>query len=125
MKEVRSLERGINILFQFRKERPFLTPEEITRAVKLPKSSIYRFLLTLRKLGLIERDTLTGRYFLGLRLLELEEVVHSAIDLESIAKPLLVKLGEFSGETVQLNILRNDHGICLYGVESPPPQVST
>jgi DNA-binding IclR family transcriptional regulator len=31
----------------------------------------------------------------------------------------LVKLGEFSGETVQLNILRGDHGICLYGVESP------
>lgn len=119
MKEVQSLERGVNILFQFRKDRPFLTADEIARAMKLPKSSVYRFLLTLRNLGLIERDALTGRYFLGLRLLELEEVVHSAIDLESLSKPFLVKLGEFSGETVQLNILHGEHGICLYGVESP------
>ena len=119
MKEIQSLERGINILFQFSKEHPFMTPEEIAQAVHLPKSSVYRFLYTLKKHGLLEQTPLTNQYSLGLRLLELEEVVHSCIDLETISKPFLVKLGEFSGETVQLNILRGDHGICLYGVESP------
>lgn len=119
MKEIQSLARGIHILFQFSRERPFLTTEEIAQAVNLPKSSVYRFLFTLKKYGLLERDLLTGQYSLGLRVLELEEVVHSSIDLEAISKPLLTKLGAFSGETVQLNILRGDHGICLYGVESP------
>jgi len=109
----------MNILFQFTKERPFLTTDEIAQAVHLPKSSAYRFLANLKKLGLVDRDPPTGRYSLGLKLLELEEAVHSSINLESIAKPLLVKLGEFSGETVQLNMLHGDHGICLYGVESP------
>ena len=96
-----------------------MTTEEIAQAVNLPKSSVYRFLFTLKHYGLLERNSLTGQYSLGLRLLELEEIVHSAIDLETISKPFLVKLGEFSEETVQLNILRGDHGICLYGVESP------
>jgi DNA-binding IclR family transcriptional regulator len=119
MKEIQSLERGINILFQFSKEHPFMTTEEIAQAVNLPKSSVYRFLFTLRKCGLLERNSLTGQYSLGLRLLELEEVVHSTIDLETISKPFLVTLGEFSGETVQLNILHGEYGICLYGIESP------
>ena len=96
-----------------------MTAEEIATAVGLPKSSIYRFLRTFIKHGLLERDSLTGQYYLGLRLLELEEVVHSKIDIETISKPFLTALGEFCGETVQLNILRGDHGICLYGVESP------
>ncbi len=117
--KIQSLERGIHILFQFSKEHPFMTTEEIAQAVNLPKSSVYRFLSTLRKHGLLERDLLTGQYSLGLRLLELEEVVHSTIDFEAISKPFLVKLGEFSGETVQLNLLHGEHGICLYGVESP------
>ncbi len=119
MKEVQSLERGINILFQFSRKRPAMTAEEIATAVELPKSSIYRFLRTFMKHGLLERDPLTGRYYLGLRLLELEEVVHSKIDIETVSKPFLTALGEFSGETVQLNILHGDCGICLYGVESP------
>jgi DNA-binding IclR family transcriptional regulator len=119
MKAVQSLERGINILFQFNRARPAMTPEELARAVNLPKSSIYRFLRTLTKHGLLERDPLTGQYYLGLRLLELEEVVHSKIDFETISKPFLKELGEFSGETVQLNILHGQRGICLYGIESP------
>lgn len=119
MKKIQSLERGIHILFQFSKERPFMTTEEIAQAVNLPKSSVYRFLFTLKQCGLVERNALTGQYSLGLRLLELEEIVHSTIDLETISKPFLVKLGEFSGETVQLNILHGEHGICLYGIESP------
>jgi len=119
MKAVQSLERGIHILFQFTKERPFLTTDEIAQAVNLPKSSVYRFLATLKKLGVVERQPLTGRYALGLNVLALAAAVHSSIDLESIARPLLAKLGEFSGETVQLNLRDADQGICLYGVESP------
>ena len=119
MKTLQSLERGLHILFQFTRKQPFMTVEEIAQAVHLPKSSVYRFLFTLRKQGLLDRDPLTVRYSLGLRLLELEEVVHSTIDFETISKPFLTQLGEFSGETVQLNILHGDHGICLYGIESP------
>ncbi len=119
MKEVQSLERGINILFQFSRKRPAMRAEELATAVNLPKSSIYRFLRTFMKHGLLERDPLTGQYSLGLRLLELEEVVHSKIDIETISKPFLMAFGEFSGETVQLNVLHGEHGICLYGVESP------
>lgn len=119
MNEVQSLERGIHILFQFSQVCPAMTAEEIAMAVNLPKSSIYRFLRTFLKHGLLERDVQTRQYHLGLRLLELEEVVHSKIDVETISKPFLKELGEFSGETVQLNILHGEQGICLYSIQSP------
>ncbi len=121
MKTVRSLERGIDILFSFSKERPTQTVEEIAQAIGVPRSSVYRFLLSLKQAGLVEQEPHTGRYMLGLKLLELGEIVHGRLELERIAVPLIKELAQSCGETVELIVPVDDHGMCIYAEESSYP----
>lgn len=121
MKTVQSLERGIDILFSFSKERPSQTVEDIAQAIGMPRSSVYRFLLTLKREGLLEQDQQSGRYTLGLKLLELGEIVHSRLVLETIAIPYIKELARLSGETVQLIAIYDDRGMCIYAEESSSP----
>jgi DNA-binding IclR family transcriptional regulator len=118
MTAIRSLQRGIDILFLFNSERPSLTVEEIARSIAIPIATAYRFVRTLKEEGLLERDSLSGRYSLGLRLLELEAAIHRKMDLESVSIPLLKALAATSGETVQLTVVNADRGICTYVEES-------
>lgn len=98
-----------------------MTVEEIARSIGMPIPTAYRFVTTLREKGLLEREARSGHYSLGLKLLELEGVIHSKMDLESVSIPLLKELAATSGETVQLTVINSDRGICTYVEESSSP----
>ena len=121
MKTVRSLERGIDILLSFSKQRPSQTAEEIAQAIAVPRSSVYRFLLSLKSTGLVEQEPQTGRYILGLKLLELGGIVHGRLDLELVAAPLVKDLARSCGETVELIVPHNNQGMCISAEESSSP----
>ncbi len=121
MNPIRSLQKGIDMLFLFTKDRTSMTVEEIARAIKMPIPSAYRFIATLKERGLLEKDPRTGRYSLGLRLFKLEEAVRRKLNLEAVAVPLLKELAQVTGETVQLTVLNEDRGICIFVEESTSP----
>ncbi len=118
MSMVRSLERGIDILFLFSNEQPSLSVEEIAHSIGVPRGTAYRFVMTLRKKGLVERDSRSGYYRLGLKLLELQSTIQHRMDLEALSTPFLEELAKISGETVQLTVISSDRGICIYVEES-------
>jgi len=119
MAHVRSLQKGIDILFRFSLERPSMTVEEIAECIRMPVPTAYRFVKTLRERGLLEQNSRPGYYRLGLKLLELEGIIHRKMDLESVSIPLLKELAAKTGETVQLTVINADRGICIYVEESP------
>ncbi len=118
---IQSLQKGIDILFLFNRERTTLTVDEIARLADIPVPSAYRFVATLKDKGLLEKNDTTGRYSLGLRILELEASVHRKLNLESVSIPLLKKLAKTSNETVQLTIVNKKRGICIFVEESTSP----
>ena len=91
MKRVRSVSRVINILEALHKGDS-LTFTEISRQVKLPKSTAYETLGTLVAEGLIDKDISTGRYRLGLRILELAYSAKRGSELTRVAQPFLKNL---------------------------------
>ena len=117
-KTIQSLEKGLDILFLFSEERPFLTLEEISSRSGLPKSTCYRFLSTLKNKNILERERTSGKFKLGVRLLKLESVIHNSLGIARIASPFLQKLSEVSGETAQLVVLNKNEGVCVERVES-------
>jgi len=119
MAAIRSLQKGIDILFLFSLERPSMTVEEIAQGIRMPVATAYRFVKTLKEKGLLEPESRPGHYCLGLKLLELEGVIHCKMDLESVSIPLLKELAAKTGETVQLTVINADRGICIYVEESP------
>lgn len=118
-KRIQSLEKAIDILFAFDRERPYLTMKEISSMVGLPKSTCYRFITTLKRTGLIEFDPDVAKYKLGVRLLKLESAIQTSLDITKIALPYMRELASISGETAQLMILSKDEVVCVERVEGP------
>lgn len=80
-----------------------LGTNELARRTGLHPSSASRLLATLAGVGLVEHVAETGRYRLGLRLLELGNAVLARLDLREVARPHLRALAEETGETATLS----------------------
>ena len=115
MNQVRSVRRAVRILEAFR-EGPSLTVTELSRALKLPKSSVYELVSTLAAEGLVKKDD--GRYRLGLRLVELARAANHDLEVRQVARPLIEKLRDEFNETVQLTVLDGEEILYVDGCES-------
>jgi DNA-binding IclR family transcriptional regulator len=89
-----------------------LGPSELGRRLGLGKSTVHRLLTTLVAEGLIEQDSRTGGYRLGIVMFELGEAVRIHMDLHSAAAPVLAMLREETRETAQVGVL--DRGEVVY-----------
>jgi IclR family KDG regulon transcriptional repressor len=84
----------------------------LAQRLGLAKSTVHRLASTLIDAGMLEQNPETGRYRLGLALLELGLLVRRKMDVTNEARPYLRMLRETTGETVHLAIL--DHTSVLY-----------
>jgi DNA-binding IclR family transcriptional regulator len=80
-----------------------LGTNDLARRAGLHPSSVSRLLATLADAGLVEHVAETGRYRLGLRLVELGNAVLTRLDLREVARPHLRALVEETGETATLS----------------------
>ncbi len=88
-------------------------PTEVAKAVGINKSTAFRLLSSLCGLGLLDNDTESGSYRLGLRLMELGNLVHRRLDLVRLARPVLSALNDQTGATVFLCKRDGDWAVCL------------
>lgn len=114
---VRSVERAIDILTCFTVSEPILTVPEISQKTGLTKSTIFRLLASLESKGMVEKIHSTYEYKLGLRLLDLGNVVQSSLELIDIAKPIMKELSEKTKETVNINIVQGNHRVCIERID--------
>jgi DNA-binding IclR family transcriptional regulator len=121
MNSIKSLERAIDILFSFSSEKPEQTPLEIAESVGIPVPSVYRFLYTFVKKGMLDQNKKTGLYSLGFDLLRLEAALRNKFSMEQIMKPVLEHIAGITEETVQITILNKNHGMLLFSEDSPKP----
>lgn len=91
---------------------------EVAKAAGLPPSTTFRLLTTLVQLRYVDYDAQSRRYRLGLKLLELGQLVSQRLDLPTLAMPLLHRLSRASGETVHLSIRDGDEGVFIAKVEA-------
>jgi IclR family transcriptional regulator, pca regulon regulatory protein len=101
---IESLGRGLQILEVFSDVSPSLSLTEIASAVKLDKSTVFRFVYTLEKLGYLERDPDTKRYRPGLKVLHLGFTALNSLEMAQIAQPYLKALSAKCGETTNMTV---------------------
>jgi DNA-binding IclR family transcriptional regulator len=92
---------------------------ELARRLGLGKSSVHRLLATLLGEGLVEQDSRTGRYRLGIVMFELGEAVRVHMELHAAAGPALVALCEKTGESAQVGVPHGNDVVYVDQVESP------
>lgn len=118
---LKTLDRALELLLQFSKEHPEWSASELAQALSLHRSIVYRILKTLEQRGFVVQTGRHGRFALGLKLVELGNIVLSALDLRQIADPIMIRLVKETSESVILNVVSGDRCVCIAKVDSPNP----
>lgn len=107
--------KALRLLDLFTAGAPSLALEQIAALSGLPRSTAFRMVNALVTAGFLEAVAERGspkRYRLGLRLLELGEIVAEQLEIRRVALPFMVDLRDKVEEAVQLLVM--DHGEAMY-----------
>jgi IclR family transcriptional regulator, acetate operon repressor len=105
---VQSVEKAVEVLYAFDHAEPELGVMELSRRLGLHKSTVSRLLATLEQGDLVERNSDSGKYRLGVGLIALAGRVVRHADLRTVARPYLEDLAERCRETANLVVLHQD-----------------
>ena len=92
--------------------------EEVSGHLGTSKSTAHRYLTTLEKLAVVERDE-KDHFHLGLKLIELAGAFLSDHNLRDVSEPFLNEVAAQTQETVHLAVLSVNEAVYIAKVESP------
>lgn len=114
-----SVKKAFQILKAIADSSVRLGVSELSRELKIGKSTVHGITSTLEELEVLVRDPIDKKYSIGYRLIELGRKAYGRIELREITRVPLERLVEEIGETVFLGIMDGDHVLILDVVESP------
>ena len=117
--KVKSVDRALHLIEIMAEEKKELELTELCKKTHINTTTLYRLLQTLQSRGFVAQNAHTGRYRLGLKILELGQAVSEQIQLRRIVLPFLQELMEKTGETANLVTLDEGEAIYMEKVESP------
>jgi DNA-binding IclR family transcriptional regulator len=114
-----AVERALSILEIVAESDKGMTNADISRRLKIPKSSASYILRVLENRAYLRRNN-DGKYLLGLQLMSLTSDIQLKMDVRDIAKPELYKFLKASGLSgAHLAILDNGRAVYIEKVEAP------
>lgn len=113
-----TVERTLSILEAVAHSKNGMTNSDINRRLKIPKSSASYILRVLENRGYLMRDSDTGKYRLGLKLMSLSRDMLTHIDVREIAKPEMENLVNRLKLSVHLAVLDNGRAVYVEKVEA-------
>jgi IclR family KDG regulon transcriptional repressor len=87
-------------------------------SLHMDKSTVYRFLNSLKELGFVRQDPETEQYSMTLKLFEIGMAVLDRLELWREAQPVIKQVAQATGETVHLASLDGDGLVYLGKIES-------
>lgn len=114
-----AVQRAVHVVDALAEADSDLGTNEIARRTGINASTVSRLLATLVERGFVEHVPESGRYRLGVRLLQLGNIVAERLDLRQIARPHLYALVDATGETATLSAPGDRDAITVDFVQSP------
>lgn len=99
---VPGLERGLRILSEFSRREPVLTAPEIARRLGVPRSTVFRLLVTLENMGFVERTDDGRAHRLGVAVLRLGFEYLASLGIVELGRPILERLRDDTGFAASL-----------------------
>jgi IclR family acetate operon transcriptional repressor len=118
-RRVASVERAVSVLEALAGRDAELGTNEIARRTGVNASTVSRLLATLAHHGFVEQTRASGRYRLGVRLIQMGNAAVARLDLRELGRPQLRDLVEATGETATLSIPADPEAITVDFVQSP------
>lgn len=117
MERVNSVVKAVRILDELRHRGPS-TFSEMHQATGLPKSTVHKILGTLESEEIVRRDPESGRYSLGVKLIEWGGGARAQLEVRKVALPLLQELSEDLDCTIHLSVLSHGEVLPIESFES-------
>ncbi|WP_022665814.1 IclR family transcriptional regulator [Desulfospira joergensenii] len=102
---IKSIEKCFTVLDCLDRAETLLTLEEIVQKTGYKKTTCFRLIKTMMALGLVETAPGTKTYQFGTRLVSLGLSALKNMNLHTYAMPILKRLNDETGETINLTIL--------------------
>jgi DNA-binding IclR family transcriptional regulator len=117
------LQRTFSVLALFTPEHQEWTVTEIGRECGLAVPTVHRILSALRRNGYLVRDDNNKRYRFGPAILRMGRTASLAVNMRTLAAPLLQTLARRTTQTALLTVMAEDrrNAVCLDRVESSEP----
>ena len=115
---VRVLHKTLDVLEIVKSRESGYTLADLTRAVELPKATVYRIVSTLEKRGYLDRGQ-DGGYRLARKMFDMQRQDSIETILSRAAQPFMERLVDAYKETVNLGILNAGEVVVINTVESP------
>jgi len=113
-----SVKKAFAILNAISSSREGLGVSELSKKLKMAKSTVHGMTSALEELGAVMRNPLTKKYKLGFTLLEIGRSAYSQIDLKTAARPVTEDLMAKTRTSIFLGILNWDHVTIMDIVEA-------
>lgn len=117
---VAAVDRALEILILLGKSTRELGITELAKVLGVQKSTVHSLLQTLLARGFVQQ-TETGRYALGVKLLQLGEVFAQRLDIRTAARPILTQLADETGKIALLAVLSRDELMIVDKMEPERP----
>ncbi len=114
-----AVERAVALLDLLARDAAELGTNELARRTALSASTVSRTLATLAAGGLVEHVPESGRYRLGVRLVQLGHAALARFDVRALARPHLGRLVERTGETATISVPGEPDAVTVDFVQSP------
>lgn len=118
---VKTIDRLVTILDCFSNDHPTWSLGELSEHLRLPKSTLHRFLVALESYGILYRGPDDRRWRLGYRLFAWGSLAAESTDLRRLAHPVVHDLSVATGETALLTVYQGGDVVCLDKVETSQP----
>jgi DNA-binding IclR family transcriptional regulator len=113
-----SVKKAFAILNAVSASKEGLGVSELSKKLKMAKSTVHGMTSALEELGAVMRNPATKKYKLGFTLLEIGRSAYSQIDLKTAARPVTEDLMEKTRTSIFLGILNGDYVTILDIVEA-------
>jgi len=107
------LDKGLDILSLFDISHQELSARQVSELFQIPLSSTYKHIDLLFKKSFLNNGLNRKRFFLGLRIFKMGNIVSTRVGLADIAAPHMKRLSQLSRETVLLPILKDWEAVCI------------
>ncbi|WP_118185337.1 IclR family transcriptional regulator [Paraburkholderia phosphatilytica] len=122
---VPGLERGLRILTEFSPREPVLGAPELSRRLRIPRTTVFRLLQTLEALGFLERADKDRNYRLGVAVLRLGFEYLSSLELTDLGLPIIEALRDETGLTTHILIRDGRDVVFVAKAQSTAPIFSS
>ncbi|GAA0598183.1 IclR family transcriptional regulator [Virgibacillus siamensis] len=116
-----SVMKALKLLNFFSVDTPELTLREIATKADIPKPTAYRLLAALEESDVLyktKENEHDSRYRLGLKLLELGQIVSDQLEVRTIALPYMQQLAQEINEVIHLVIVNQNEATYIEKVDS-------